>query len=96
MDRLYQVLHYFLVAAYIAAPPLTLVGTVWLIRRDRRRNAEPESRWASLLLSYLGGALLGGCLALIYARFIAGSFSGISVGHGLLAAYFGVALLVLV
>lgn len=95
MDRVYQVLHVVLVAAYMAAPVITVVGVVVLNARDRRAGRPPEGRWVSLLLTGIAGTLLGGSLALIYARFIAGSFTSVSLWQILLAGFFGTSMLLL-
>lgn len=95
MDGVYRVLHLFLVAAYIAAPLAAVAGVVVLNARDRRAGLLPEPRWVSLLLSGIAGTVLGGSLALIYSRFIAGTFGAVSAGQILLAGFFGISLLLL-
>lgn len=96
MDRVYQLLHPLVIAAYVIAPVVAVIVLFVLHRLDQRAGREAQaSRWRPLFLTFCAGAALGAGLALVYAQFIAGSFASVSASQIVLAGWFGTSLLLL-
>lgn len=93
MAGLYAVLHWVLIAAYLAAPVILLASALVRARIAQRRGEKARAPLASAAATLLAGAGIGAALALIYAQFIARSLGAISIGQLLISAYAGMGLL---
>lgn len=100
MRAVYLVLHYLLVAAYLAAPVLAVL---WSARRRRRQAvvshepAGPSSGagWAApvgTIGTFVAGTVMGVSLSVVYAVAVKGT---VSIAQAVLASYFATALLLL-
>jgi fermentation-respiration switch protein FrsA (DUF1100 family) len=83
----YRVLHYVIVAFYLAAPVVALLGDA--VRSIRHRRGAPSSGFVTTLAA---AVILGTALALIYAIGVGGH---VSLGQIFLCIYFAAGLLLL-
>lgn len=92
MSRVYLLLHYMLVVAYLLAPVVAVGRAVWLQRRGAGRTGVAGGARLAMLGTIVAGTAMGVSLSVVYAVAVKGR---VSIWQAVLASYFATALMVL-